>query len=52
VVILPVPAPILLGDGSSFPLLRYLLATYAVDPANLILVQPPELLTAVTVCPR
>ena len=51
-VILTVPAPIFLGAGRSLPLVRYLLATYAVEPANLILVQPWELLTALTVCPR
>ena len=51
-VILTVPAPICLVPGALAPLVRYLLATYAVEPANLILVQPWELLMAVTVCPR
>ena len=52
VVTLTVPAPIFFGAGRSAPLLRYLLATYAVEPANLILVQPCELLMTVTVWPR
>ena len=33
VVILTVPGPILSGGGRFFPLVRYLLATYAVEPS-------------------
>ncbi len=51
-VTLTVPGPILRGCGSLDPLVRYLLATWAVEPANWILVQPFELLMAVIVCPR
>ena len=52
VAILTAPASTRLGGGRFLPRLRYRLATQAVEPENMILVQPRTLLTAVAVWPR